>query len=255
MTRAVTYVTLAGEFMNRTGDTGTGHGGSRDAESLARTTLFTGVPRYRIVGLLQKYRFGIRECEDGQIIRVRGEEYTDLLLVLRGSLEAQIDDLAGHVLRVETLPAGSVVASAILFADLNFLPVTIRAMGNVRLAVLSRTTVLALAREEETILSALLRDMGNRAAFLAEKLRLMQFASIEEKLAVYLIDQADRAGCQEFDLPHTKRELAEIFGVTRPSLSRVFLRLCEESIISQQGRHVTIHDPEELREIAENVAE
>ncbi|MFP4485307.1 MAG: helix-turn-helix domain-containing protein [Spirochaetaceae bacterium] len=106
------------------------------------------MPRDRVEALLSKYRFGIRDYQDGQVLRVRGDDYNELL-----------------------------------------------------------------------------------------------------------IEQADRGGCQEFDLPHTKRDLAEIFGVTRPSLSRVFIRLCEESILSQEGRHITIHHLQQLREIAENVAE
>jgi CRP/FNR family transcriptional regulator, dissimilatory nitrate respiration regulator len=185
----------------------------------------------------------------------RCKTHRELLVVLRGSLEARIDDFAGHVLRVETLPAGNIVASAIFFAERNYLPVTVSAMGCVELACFSRSAILGLAREEPVIQTALLRDMGNRAVFLAEKLRMTQFASIEEKLAVYLIEQADRSGCQEFEMPHSKRELAELFGVTRPSLSRVFMQLVDEGYISQTRKELTIREPEELRKIAENVSD
>jgi CRP-like cAMP-binding protein len=224
-------------------------------ERISKTTLFAGLGAERLTELLARYDCRIARYADQEIIRLRGEEYRELLVVLRGSLEATIDDFDGHVLRVETLPMGSIVASAIFFAERNYLPVTVSAMGSVEVACFSRSTILSLAREDPAIQSALLRDMGNRTVFLAEKLRMAQFASIEEKLAVYLIEQADRLGCQQFTAPHSKRELAELFGVTRPSVSRVFMHLVDEGYISQSGKEVTIHEPEALRKIAENVSD
>jgi predicted transcriptional regulator len=44
----------------------------------------------------------------------------------------------------------------------------------------------------------------------------------------------------------TKEALAEVFGVTRPSLSRGFQQLCDEGLIRQEGRVIHLLDSDGL---------
>lgn len=220
---------------------------------LARCSLFNALPMEEVESICDRIGVGVRRYEPGAIIKLRGEPYEDLLIVGRGEIVATIEDLSGKTLRVEALPAPSIVASAVFFAEHNLLPVSISASTPTVLFSLSRESVLWIARNYERSLSALLTDMGNRVVFLAEKLRMAQFATIEQKLAVYLLEQMQRQGGETIEIPHTKQQLSEIFGVTRPALSRVFATMSEEGVLEYGPHWVRIVDRPTLASILEEL--
>ena len=224
---------------------------SEPVRLLARCSLFSNLSMEEVGTICSQINIGVRRYEPGAVIKLRGELYEDLLIVGRGEIVATIEDLSGKTLRVEALPAPSIVASAVFFAEHNLLPVSIAASTPTVTFSLSRKSVLWIARNYEQCLSSLLTDMGNRVVFLAEKLRMAQFATIEQKLAVYLLEQMQRQGGEEIEIRHTKQQLSEIFGVTRPALSRVFATMSDEGVLEYGPSWVRIIDKESLQEILE----
>lgn len=211
--------------------------------------LFEGITRQEIRELLEPRRCQLKEYHEGAMVAFRGDSYTSLWIVLQGRLAAEFQDYRGRVLRVESLSEGDPIAAAILFAPETNFPVTLIAETDVRLCVIPRREVLRIMQTSEQFLLNYLRDNGSKIAFLAEKLRLVQFSTIREKIASYLLDLAEKQATDSPVLSISKEELSEIFGVSRPSLSREFSRLVEEEIISRDGRQVHIMQRETLETI------
>ena len=86
---------------------------------------------------------------------------------------------------VEVLTAPQIIASAVFFSSARRFPVDLVARTRVRLMRIPRQEVLALCTERKEILEGLLSDMGDRLQFLAQRLRMTQFGSIRQKLAVF----------------------------------------------------------------------
>ena len=57
---------------------------------------------------------------------------------------------------------------------------------------------------------------------------------------------------QEFDIPFTRQELADLIGISRESATRVLLKLKDDGILSVDERHVQINDPDLLQQISRN---
>ena len=216
--------------------------GAQVGETLRQCPLFHGVGRGDREWLLSCPGCRARPRPKGSIVAFRGDAYDRLLLVLSGSLTAELQDFRGQVLKVETLRAREVVAPAILFAADNLLPVTLTAAEDSLLLELPRDAVLALLQRSPPFLLNYLRAAGSRLVLLAEKLYLQRFASIRQRIAGYLLDQADKQATDSPQLKVSKEGLAEIFGVTRPSLSRAFGQLRRQGLIHPEGRTVHILD-------------
>jgi len=231
-TKTVIYVTVCAEMFER----------ENPRELLAACPLFSTLDFATVDRICSRYHIGIEHHEAGTVVMLRGEVYDRLLFVARGCLVAYIDDLSGKVLQLETLPAPSVVASAIFFSDGQRLPVSLSATEPTTLFGFARSVILEIARENASFLDSLLTDMGNRATFLGSRLRMTQFARIEQKLAVYLTELMRQTNRHEITLPHTKQQISEIFGVTRPALSRVFGKLAMRGIIAYDAHTVTVLD-------------
>ncbi len=84
-------------------------------------------------------------------------------------------------------------------------------------------------------LSQLLRDVSR----LVEELSL---ADVPSRLARYLIDLADRAGADEFELGLAKGELATRLGMAPETLSRTIRRFVEQGALVMHGNRVRLAD-------------
>ncbi len=89
-----------------------------------------------------------------------------------------------------------------------------------------------------------LNAISSRAQFLTEKIKFVSFPSIRAKLAGFILHYAqDR---DELQLPITHQQISELFGVTRPSLSREIRNLNSEGIIDSEREVIRILDREAL---------
>lgn len=219
--------------------------------ALRQNMLFQGIEEKELNEIVRTYRWMFKKYHKNALIFFRGDEYNDLYIICKGGVSAEIQDLNGKTLKIETLQAPDIIAPGILFASDNHLPVTVTAQSDVEVIALSKQSILNLCSKYQYILLNLLRDSGDKIALLSEKLRLIQFNTIRQKIAGYLLDQSNRQGTDLVALRYTKETLAEIFGVTRPALSRVFSELSREKVLQQSAKQVTILDRPRLESFIE----
>ncbi|HQN93995.1 MAG TPA: Crp/Fnr family transcriptional regulator, partial [Prolixibacteraceae bacterium] len=125
-------------------------------------------------------------------------------------------------------------------------PVNIIAVTEVSFIIIQRQEVIRLFQLNKQILLNYLSIISSRAQFLSEKLRFHSFKSLKAKIAFYLIKEAGKDN--SFRLLQSQNELAELFGVARPSVGRAFLVLQEEGLIDIRYRQVEILDRKRLIE-------
>ena len=218
------------------------------AEILSKAELFKGLSTQEILRLFRDIPVNPKNHGKGSILAFRGDDYSRLLFLIKGKVSAEIDDASGKTLRVETIEAPAPLAAGILFAEEAALPVTILAATEVTTITLSKKNLLETLQKNEALLNNFLEDVGNKIVFLADKMALFRFKTLRQKFCCYLLSLEDRQKNQSIRLPYTKEVLSELFGVARPSLSRVFLELEQEGLITQEGRLVHLLNMEELRE-------
>lgn len=209
---------------------------------LRRCPLFRGVEPEefeRIIALVQPR---LKSFHRGARIAFRGDPYTSLWIIISGYINGEFRDYSGKVLKVETMHAPEAMATAVLFAPENLLPVDLVAASDVEILEIPKRDVIRLLQQEERVLVNYLADNGERLVLLADKLRFVQFSTIKQKIAGFLLDLSARQGTDAPEMHMTKENLAEVFGVTRPSLSRGFQQLCDQGIIRQEGKVVHLLD-------------
>jgi CRP-like cAMP-binding protein len=221
----------------------------RVCEQLTACPLFSSFTCEELDLLLEEKDYRIRKYHPGQVLMHQGDQYKELLVILRGTVNAKFHEYSGKSMLVETLEAPSPIAAAVLFADVNYLPVTAEADDEVEVIILSRAAVLRLLQGNAEMMQKYLREMGSKLVFLAEKVRLAGMASLRQKIADYLLRMRDQYNRNAYSIPYTREKMAELLGAARPSLSRELSRMAEEKIITLQGRQVRILDPEYLQEL------
>jgi CRP-like cAMP-binding protein len=221
----------------------------RDIAALAGTALFEGIDVVELDELVGTTSSVVREFRKGDLLFASGSVYDSLWILVEGSVAAEMQGGRGQTVRIETIPAPSPLASAVLFAPEPVLPVSARALTSVRAVCIPREAVLTICQRSRPFLENYLRDSGSRIAAFSERFRFLQFATLRERLADCLLRQAARSGGDVVTLPSSKEKLAEIFGVTRPSLSRGFGELARGGAVAIEGRTVRLLDRGLLKSI------
>lgn len=213
---------------------------------LGNCELFKHLSLDDMIRLFHGLKISINRIPKGKVFAQRGKVLESLMVLVEGELSADILNVEGQVLKVENLKAPTLVASGIIFAEQNYLPVQLTAMIDSTMLMLPRSELLIIAGRDTQILEKLLTDSGNRIHFLAEKIRFMQIGTIEKKLCSYLIEQQNLQQKDLISLPYSVQNLSELFGISRPSLSRSLGLLVDEGLITREGKKIRVLDIKSL---------
>lgn len=222
--------------------------GDEYLESLLQDcTLFQGMSYDEISQVLQGNLNRIKSYTRGSLIAQAGEELRSMQILLQGTIKAEMVDIAGKVIKIEDIEPPRPLAPAFLFGHRNRYPVNISAAEDVKILSIPRDSFLKILQENERVLVNFINIISNRGQFLSNKIKFLSFTSIKGKLAQYLLDLREQESSGQLVLPHSQAQLAELFGVARPSIGRAIGELNQDGIIHAEGKHVEILDQAGLR--------
>jgi CRP-like cAMP-binding protein len=147
---------------------------------------------------------------------------------------------------IESISAPGVLAPAILYAEINKFPVDATAVGTVRILPIPRVEFTYMLQRTPKLLLNFLQMISDRGAFLSTKIRSLSFGTIKSRIAGYLLEIAAQHGSLEFKIKHTQQELANMFGVTRPALSKTIKEMIDEGLIESNQKSYIITNKREL---------
>lgn len=208
---------------------------------LAQSPVFRGLTPDEIESLLKKVNYRIKNIETNQLFVHRDEECQSLALIIQGSMRGEMLDYSGKILKVEDIVAPRPIAAAFLFGQKNRYPVDVISNEESVLLIIPKDAVLKLFQLSDVFLKNYLNAISNRAQFLSQRIWFLSFKTIKGKLAQYILDLAE-PNKTVVQLPITQKDLAEFFGVTRPSLARTLGEMVKEKIIEVQRRDIKIID-------------
>lgn len=212
--------------------------------NLTSIPLFRGLENNELDRLLGQIIFQRKSFSKDSLVISQGEECNRLMILVDGLVKGEMTGPTGKSLKIEDMEAPSVLASAFIFGRRNVFPVNIISSTEVNFIVIPKAELLKLFHLSELILQNFLSMISSRAQFLSEKLRFHSFKSLKAKLAFYLMNEV--GNLKSFKLKHSQNELAELFGVARPSVGRAFLQLQEDEIIDIRYKQVEVLDIDRL---------
>lgn len=216
-----------------------------DYSLLVKAPLFSGYGEAEIEDIFSGIRYRFRRFRPGSMIAMNGEKVTALMLVLSGITKGEMVDFSGRIIKIEEIPAPGALAAAFIFGKLNTFPVNVIALTDVELLIIEKHEFLKLLIRDEKILENFLEMISTRSQFLSEKIKFLSFKTIKGKLAQYFLQRSSKKN-NSFDLDVTQNDLADYFGVARPSIARALGEMERDGIIEARGRHILIRDREKM---------
>ena len=195
---------------------------------------------------LDEITYKTKFFEKGECIAQQGYTVNALYILLKGSAKAEMISDSETVLNMEIVKAPNLLAPALLFAENNRFPVDIVALEDCEIILISKDSIVKQLSSNEEFLQGFMKFNSNRVNFLSERLKLLSTKTIKGKLAQYSLARTNH---QNFTLDRKQAELAEYFGVTRPSLSRSLSEMIEDGIISLKRKNGVLLNPAKLKNL------
>jgi len=217
-------------------------------ELLTKSPLFRGLNEPEIIALLSEVPHHEKKYKAGTLIAQSGDPVSRLMVVLSGIVKGEMVDFAGRVIKIEDIPAPGALASAFMFGHRNVFPVNVITVSDTEIMVIEKGDFLRLMMKNDVILVNFLNMISGRSQFLSEKIKFLNFRTIKGKLAQYFL-QRDLAVKNIIRLDRTQNDLADFFGVARPSVARAIGEMEKEGLIRAEGKNITITDRRGLAEL------
>jgi CRP/FNR family transcriptional regulator, dissimilatory nitrate respiration regulator len=219
-----------------------------DYNQLLQAPLFKRLTITDIEAIISAVPHRIRKFQAGSMISQSGEPVNALMVVISGIVKGEMVDYAGRVIKIEDIPAPGALATAFIFGNKNSFPVNVIATSDGELLLIEKPDFLKLLMRNDMILVNFLDMISNRSQFLSEKIKFLNFKTIKDKLAHFILQKSENDK-SSITLDMTQSDLADFFGVARPSVSRALGELEEEGLIEAAGKKIKILNRKRLTEL------
>ncbi len=217
---------------------------------LTKSPFFRGLNEREIEHILSTTHHQIKKYEPENILAQSGDDCKNLYILIEGSVRGEAVDFSGKTIKIEDINAPDTFAEAFLFADENKLLVNIVANLKSTVLIIYKNDLLKLFQINTKVLENFLNITSCRFVLVTKKLKFLSQKTIKGKLANYLLSFAEKnKGSLSFRLDKTQQQLADYFGITRPSLARTLGELKDENIISVNKKEITIIDIQKIRDL------
>lgn len=206
---------------------------------LKRVPLFCGTDPTVLARLIQEKQIYKKSYHKGTTVHDQSTECTVMDVVCSGKLVAYSLAPNGSESVVFEFGPGSVVGANLLFGVQNRYPMNIYCRADNVLFHISKAGIEELLKEYGFVMR-FVRSLSINSQGMNRRIAMYTQKSLRENFMDYLSALSAEQKSNTVLLPITKKQLADYFGVQRPSLFRELRRMKEEGLIEIANKKITI---------------
>nr|WP_300002854.1 Crp/Fnr family transcriptional regulator [Tissierella sp.] len=200
-------------------------------KSLSNCVLFKGMKEDRIDEILSLIDYTINDYKKNEIIAIEGDDCNSLGIILEGDIEIHKPFPSGKIVTIKHFSAGNVFGEALVFSGKHVYPATIIADEPSKIMYLKRQTIVTLMTEDEMIINNFMGVLSNRIIMLNNRLTDLSLDTLRKKISNILITEYKNQQSLNIKLPYSRKKMAELLNIPRPSLSRELVNMKEAGIL------------------------
>ncbi len=216
---------------------------------LLNSPLFRGLTFEELTHLFSQVKHQIRHFRSGELLAQAGDPVDKAILLMEGRLQGEMVDFAGNSLKIEELDPPQMVAAAFLYGPKSKFPVFLNARTDGKIMIILKKEFTDMLSLESRVMVNYINIVSGKAQFLSGKITFLSLRTIKEKIAYYILQMMKNGGNGYVAIDQTQTNLAELFGVTRPSLSRTVQEMEKQDIFTWSRDNIVIKDLKKLNSI------
>ena len=210
---------------------------------LTQCRLFEGIPAQQLPVLLHALQAYEKHYDRGQPVYRVGDSAHALCVLLSGGVTVERDDAWGNKTILDHISPGMVFAET--YACVPGTPMMVSAVAAEPSEVLFLPAERLLAPAQGAAHAVLLRNLLDvtvrKNLTLTRKIFHTSPKSLRGRLLSYLSAQAVQQGCDEFDIPFDRQQLADYLNADRSALSAELGKMQRDGLLSFRRNHFVLH--------------
>lgn len=220
----------------------------KDIKSLSQCVLFKNLKENEIEDIINSIIYTIKTYEKDDVIAIENDDCSSLGIILSGNIEIHKPFPSGKVVTINHFSAGNVFGEALVFSKKHKYPATIISIDNSKVMYIKREDIVNMMTNNPKIINNFMGVLSNRILMLNDRLTNLSYDSLRKKIANILLNEYKKQNSTDIILPYSRKKMAEILNIPRPSLSRELVNMKDEGIIDFNKNRVKILDIKNLED-------
>jgi len=175
-----------------------------------------------------------------EILHIEGETCSQIEIILQGEIVIERIGIAGDLMRVNLFGKGDVIGANLIFSSTDRYPMTITAKKQTEVLIIQKDTLFELCNCYPSFLMQFIRIISDLSVLIGTKMKNRISRTIRQSIITYLNKQYQLQSSTTIRLTMSKQSLAEMFGISRTSLSRELQKMAAEGLITFDAKTVQI---------------
>jgi CRP-like cAMP-binding protein len=199
--------------------------------------------------LLSKVNIQIHSYKKDALIASEGDLCSNMGFILKGQIDVLKSNASGNIVVVYSLKQGDSFGDALVFAEVHEYPSSLLATKESKVLMISSADILALCEKDHNFQRNLIKSLSERIIYLNQKVKILSHRTIRQKLSYYILEESQKQKSLDLKCRHTRSDIADLIGSTRPSVSRELSNMQSKGIIRLTPKSILILNKFMLEEL------
>lgn len=209
-------------------------------ETLKSCVLFNNFNEKEILDILDNINYKKTPYKKGETIALEDDPISTIGIILSGSVEIQKNYPSGKTLTINHMHTGNIFGEVIIFSNRDTYPSTIVTLQDSQILFISKDNIIKLCTLNSVFLNNFMQLLSNRILTLSKGLKDISHQTIREKISNYLLNEYKKQNNLKIRVNYSRQEMADYFGIARPSLSRELVNMKKDGLIEFRKKTITI---------------
>ena len=216
--------------------------------SLIKCVLFKAMDGKDIKKIFEFIPYNIKSYNGGDVIAIEGDSCDNVGIILSGDIEIHKSFASGKLVTINHFDIGNIFGEALVFSGEHRYPATIISTNSSQVMFLYRNDIIKLMTLDTRVLNSFMGVLSNRILMLNQRLTNLSFDTLRKKIANILILEHNKQKSIYLTLPYSRKKMAEMLNIPRPSLSRELIKMKDDGLIDFYKKEIKIIDLKALED-------
>lgn len=213
-----------------------------------QTTILGVLPPMLLEDYLANGQFQRQSYNKNEIIHFEGDPCRQIEIIIEGQIVIERIGLAGDLMTVNHFHPGDIIGANLIFSSGDSYPMTITARKPTQVIIVEKDVLFELCNSYPAFLMQFIKVISDLSVLIVTKMKNRISRTIRQSIITYLNKQYQLQKKPAIALTMSKKSLAEMFGVSRTSLSRELQKMEAEGLISFDAKTIVILNESILRQ-------
>lgn len=210
--------------------------------NLLDCVLFKSLDYLDIKKVLSSVNYYVKSFSNEEIVAIEGNNCNSVGIILNGNIEIHKSFSDGKVVTINHFNSGNIFGEALVFSGNHKYPATIISSNVSEVLYIEKDDILKMLTLDTRILNNFMSILSNRILMLNDRISALSLDTLRKKVISMLLSEYGRQKSLYLTMPYSRKKMAELLNIPRPSLSRELVKMKDDGLIDFYKNKIKILD-------------